>query len=556
MPTALSPFLLEGHNLVRLLFSSIVLLLILIFKPINHKLQVSHLKVLSLFMLFYLLSLLSSIWAFNTSEALYRSQLIFTAIAFGWLLLQSVRSKAVLLNSIFILSLISIVYYIVELSQMDRFDAYDFYKVHNFFIHKNLFSSFLFLLLILSLYVQQFQSKARRTFSLLMITLLFVSVISLQNRNTYIALAVVAIAYSLLSIKWTKKITSLVAAGIVLSACLVYSLQESLLKQSIFSLDSFEERIKLWSKTIDLIKYNLWFGVGSGNWQFNYAQFSVNDIYMIHQNINNFQHAHNEYLQLFSENGLVGLLLVAMAIVYWARSNRHLIHSKQNRILVSGLIGLAFLSFFSFPFNRLLHLFVIIGIFFLIDESKAPLSKQWLSVPSYFKWIVWIGLGFNILLGSSRVYAQINAKKLVEHKAQRNFQKMIFYGEKANHLLYQTDPTSTPIASYLGFAHVSLKQYDRALYYFEQAYEIAPYDFEVLSNYGSILIKYERFEKAKQILDEAYRINKYNDPIKYNLATFELKQNNYAKALYWLNEIPNCRNKYPAILDQVLEQLR
>ena len=125
------------------------------------------------------------------------------------------------------------------------------------------------------------------------------------------------------------------------------------------SVSSRDERFLSWFSTIYIWKNHKLLGQGIGTYQV-YGLYGISDLIGRHPQYNygwnNFKRAHNDYLQVLSETGIIGLLsIIAMLIllVLYVIRNIRKIEGKDDTILFSMLVlsGIifAFQSFFSFP---------------------------------------------------------------------------------------------------------------------------------------------------------------------------------------------------------------
>ena len=246
------------------------------------------------------------------------------------------------------------------------------------------------------------------------------------------------------------------------------------------------------------------------------------------------------------------LLLFALLLFYKQAINQ--VKSTKNKLLIAGVVGYAIISFFSFPAERIIHLFLFIILISLFIDYQS-IDKKPVYKINRLKPIILLGLAFSILVGFYQVYGQYQTRRMLESKIIADFHGMIKHAEAALSPFYLTDPTSTPIASYLGFAHYNLGNHSEAFNSSKEAYELAPYDFEILSNYGSQLMNSGDYAKANAILNEAYRINIYNDEIKLNLVVLNYNQKNFWQAYLWIQEIPNYEQKQSEMLTKIIEKL-
>ena len=78
---------------------------------------------------------------------------------------------------------------------------------------------------------------------------------------------------------------------------------------------------------------------------------------------------------------------------------------------------------------------------------------------------------------------------------------IIKYSKKSNNTFYNMDNTSIPVKWYAGIAYYNLKKYNSALKYFQDSYEINPYNTSVMNNYATTLEVIGNSNKAKKDLN-------------------------------------------------------
>jgi O-antigen ligase len=163
--------------------------------------------------------------------------------------------------------------------------------------------------------------------ALLLIFLLFLSV----SGGGWIALAIGTIFILLC---WRKRSIYFIipVSSLVMGIALFYYTHQDWLYQS-FSIETLLGRINLWVKTIPLLKdvHSFW-GIGLGNWS---------------EKFNSFYHTaeielHNNFFQIYTDMGIVGVLAISIAIVIFAVTAYKIVNSSESGTLKGigiGLIG-------------------------------------------------------------------------------------------------------------------------------------------------------------------------------------------------------------------------
>ena len=164
------------------------------------------------------------------------------------------------------------------------------------------------------------------------------------------------VAGSLLLVLVTALMLSLGPLGLVGTIESLYD-RLSLLARN-FSTLSGETRFPIWLNSLAMIRDHLWFGVGAGNWMVEYPFYHylvTPDIEMSTQ----VQHinAHQDYLELAAELGLLGILMILLIGVQAMRYGWRLLSMPdRDHYIVAGLLsalaGLAVNAIGSFPFEQ------------------------------------------------------------------------------------------------------------------------------------------------------------------------------------------------------------
>jgi O-antigen ligase len=560
LPSAFDGLITFPENTVRFLLISIFSL-IWIISHFKTKLDFPSKSIILLLTTYYLYNLISSFWSLNPSNSIIEGQKIglgiLTILIFNSIL--KVEKKYIsFLKSYLLFSLALITSLSYDLITMEQYSLNGLYEINSFFIHKNILASFLFLsLAITCLSIIKLKDKWK-VFSILITLLLFSILIIIFNRTTYIALFVSAFIFLILRIRNKKKII-LITLVFLIGILSFYSYKSiNTVKQSstITSTNSFDERLKIWENTIDIIKEQPILGVGSGNWQYNFLKYSVSQIDIIVFYNTTFQKPHNDYLWILSELGIIGFTFFLLILFFIFKPVIKSVLKEYNielSLLLSFIIGLAIISFFSFPKERITHICltaVLISLLLIRTKSTFQIKHD-----SIYKYVILITLCFNLVISFFILKGQYFTTLMLQEKQKNNPAKVIEYGEKSLSLFYNTDETSTPISSYIGWASLLINDNSKLNYHTYNAYCISPYDFEVLSNYAVVLLKNKQLTEAKTILLKAYNINPHSEQVLINLFILEYNIGNYEKAYNYLIKIKGYKSDYPMETEKITKKM-
>jgi len=172
-------------------------------------------------------------------------------------------------------------------------------------------------------------------------------------------------------------------------------------------------RLQIWPDTLNMISEKPLFGYGPGSYTYSFAPFrnllSQSDLYL--------RYAHNEYLHVIAEYGLLGLILLMAA---WAVLTTKMYRvykdgsSAKDRILAAGVLGVIFCSLVHAVFDFQFHMFancmiLIVAVSALLGRSARREKRRELSV-NHSKIISGLSFILCLILGlycSSLAYAEM-----------------------------------------------------------------------------------------------------------------------------------------------------
>ncbi|MBD3639282.1 MAG: O-antigen ligase family protein [Crocinitomicaceae bacterium] len=554
-PVFLSDLLIEPTLISRFTLLSVVLLGIVAALLVRQKKGFKlPLYLLVLFGAYYLVHLISAYWAINKAEAFFESQRVFLGICITLLtvlIFQSRKERFQFHFAFMVFGWIAGIACITDLILRNNTE-------HSiFFGHINIMSSFLFcagLVLLIGFY--SLKNSWRKISFRTGVALLILAVL-IQTRSVLLAmLAFFIMGTGLVMIRniKRKKIFLFAYLGLGLVAALILLFFPEIIPVTPHSLN---ERFGLWKNSIALIQDNPIQGVGAGNWQFNYGKYGVAHLEKTAFYNINFRRPHNDFLGILTETGLMGftifLCITGVVVI-------HFIQFIQNRTdklvyyLFSGLTGIMVISFFSFPKERILHLAlfsILLGLLLMKLFKKSTVRIK----PKGVLFLLFVGLGFNAIIGTYRIKGEYHTKKAVEAQMRSDGRSAIDEGYKAISPFYITDPTGTPVYTYIGYGYNQKTILDSMLYTAEKAYELAPYDYKTLTNYGYVLQRHYQFKQAEKFYLDAYAINPNYEITLVNLSALDYNKGNYQKALEWLTKIENYQIKYPDTYQRLNDHL-
>ncbi|MEM1322314.1 MAG: O-antigen ligase family protein [Bacteroidota bacterium] len=534
------------------------------------------------------LNLLSLAWAYNFGEAVFTAQKYFLLALlyylFRHILVEKKDHRVALARVMLLLGAVAaliVSFQMIQTAGAIGLGGKSIYKVIGHSGHKNLVASFFFLILAFNVLLIRYADYKLLSYAIIGWQLLLV--LLLRSRAVYIALAIGGVATAFYYVLGDQRYRQIALSrvlpallGLVIIGGIAVNFSgakkdyvEYLNPSTYLKSASAVERLFVWHKTKELIDDRPLLGYGSGNWKLFFPSKSIRGGYRLQEKDLVFTRAHNDFLEIWAEVGLVGLLnfLAIFGLAFWAIFKTHKTASalvKQDLFILGiALAGFAIILFFDFPKERLEHL----SLFALLLAYTAFRCRKVLeNLPLHFELsaggtkiiagALLLVLALNIPISYHRWNGDHHCIELYRQKDAKNWPKVLEAAEKAkSSRWYSVDPMVIPLTWYEGLGHYFQPDYIRAAPLFAEAYQLNPYNFNVINNYASTLVQLEQYEKAIELYLKAMDINpKFEDGM-FNLSYsyFQLKQ--YEKAFEWVNKTSKDPKKKADFLE-VINQAR
>ena len=522
----------------RLVFFSILVLLIIISKlkaiqesAIDHPVFISLATLLG----WVIVQFVGLLFAFSRLATIYRIQNTILLIAV-FLVTGSIFRKKYRLQIFSVVIAIASIYLVVSLWQLLNIQTFDKDALYNITAlngHKNLFSSFILLLLILLVILGK-EAEKKSILSDLICIALFAMLFLLQTRSALLGLGM-GIFYTgtflLLLNKFPAggKLNPVFAAIGLFSmvACIFLTLPASKSMQS----ESAQERLKIWKKTIEFVREKPILGYGSGNWPIIFPSKGLPDIKRITEKNIVFTEPHNEYLGIFFDSGLLGLSLAVLfyfLILYGLLQTFRRNPGFSNFLIVSCFIGYLVIMFFDFPNTRIEHI-ICLGLIAGISYPQNAVICEQKKIPRILPYLISLLLLCSSVFALIRLQGEKYAQDMLTAREGKNDLQVISAAEKAQDFFSVTDNNLVPLPWYSGMTYLRLNDNENALQQFKKAYSINPYNYNVLNNYA-VLTYPDNPNLSEKLLNDALKINPAFDEGRKNLISLLIKKNNFAQA--------------------------
>jgi O-antigen ligase len=316
-------------------------------------------------------------------------------------------------------------------------------------------------------------------------------------------------------------------------------------------------RMNFWQASVEMIKENPIAGIGLQRWSGIYPkyygdEFIDSHIYFVHA-----IHSHNDFLELFAENGVAAptvYLIIILLILYNIYKK-----SKSNEnyflILLSGLSTIGF-SLIAFPMNKFSSYFFFAFAAGLALNAVKEKGKVIRVNPNYLKIVLSLLIIIGILTSYIRLSSELSYIKALEFKLGGDYANMVKEIKNVNQILYPYDVSKQPVEYYTSLGYYRLRKYDEALAHALNSEKLSPYNPLVLHNtagiyqsskkYNDAVIRYKNlqklfpnyidpqinlliiysetlpFEKSKELFDELIK----KDSLNPRLSPFKVKYSN------------------------------
>ena len=266
---------------------------------------------------------------------------------------------------------------------------------------------------------------------------------------------------------------------------------------------------------------------------FNYTKYGVSgfDTLEIYGLV--LQRPHNDLLWVIAELGVVGFAILA---VFWFRI-MHVVRlakkSKLRTIIIASIVSFLPILLFSFPKERVEHIFLFFIIFSVArslgSSKEKAIQANWVKFP-----IIIVSL-FSIFIVVIVAKGEYFSNRALQAMKNNQPQAVIENINNAESIFYSITNEGVPLASYSAWAYNQLQDKEKVFYYSEIAYCQTPFNYEIVVNYGMALNSQRDFDNAEKFLLKAYYLNPRYDGTMLNLAVVYYNMGKFEKAKEWID---------------------
>jgi len=301
---------------------------------------------------------------------------------------------------------------------------------------------------------------------------------------------------------------------------------------------SSQARLYMYRNTIGMIRDNFFLGVGFGNFKYVYPCYRDRAEWTLSGLNTRVEQAHSEFLQIFSEVGLVGFLAFLWILVrmgqlsFWGIRNAHLgrpffVHAALTVAILATLAQ----SLFDFNLQNPasgVTFWTVIGLLEVNYRSVMPSSSiplRFTLVSKGLRWMLCTGilvcLGAGLFFSFRPVVGDFYLKKGRSYLEARDWGNASLNFKKGGCF----SPHNFDIYFHLGQTSDQMKDYDGAVNSYLKAISLHPYFIEARNNLGAVYIKLGLLDEAIEEFRRAIEINPYHPGLHNNLGYLYSKRN-------------------------------
>ena len=286
-------------------------------------------------------------------------------------------------------------------------------------------------------------------------------------------------------------------------------------------------RLAIWANSMEMIKDNWFKGIGLGNWVVEYPVYHQRVIIDKQMSVAvKHDNAHNDYIEIIAELGIVGFLLflaiLVYTLIYWYKvisfkndSTTKLRITPEIRlfsaVMFLSLIGIGVDALFSFPLQQPVPVFwCFMLVAFIVSTYHSHLeSRQWQLSAQANKIIAscaFIGAMGLTIMHAYWYQSEIYKRQAIIASRTGNLDAIKINAEKA----YALKPFHSELLHAIGVGLREQGQVEQAVGYMERALRHYPHTLTYLTNMVDTYIRVKDFHKARRTLKHLITI-KPND---------------------------------------------
>jgi len=326
-----------------------------------------------------------------------------------------------------------------------------------------------------------------------------------------------------------------------------------------FTRGSVRSRMLIWKGTLLMIKNNPVLGVGTGNFEIAYPFWSAGREDVFRPLGARVANAHNDYLEIAAENGIIGLLFFLFLVftifkVTFLNLKRGSPEEKLITVFVfSSLIAILVNSFAAFPLKNpsvILYFYLNLAFLSILYNGIYPVKPKEIKVFSIkglpfisgILIVVFIFLSFSALRSSFCLrMAKVYMKKSVETgnpvywaAAEKSGRESVFFNPYNLESHFQLGKIYL-VGNYLSYAKKE----------FSDALKLNPNSDTVLNNLGMTYHRTGPFSQAEKFYLKSLKLNPDRPETRNNLGSLYLEEGEIDKSIFHLKKALKRKPNFP-----------
>jgi len=283
-------------------------------------------------------------------------------------------------------------------------------------------------------------------------------------------------------------------------------------------------RPPIWKGAVNMLALRPWLGWGRGAFFIFYPQFRPQEYWLTDNPTDLTIHAHNEFLHIGAETGLIGLVLFLALVLIVIKKGIRIVDQRTGpgKYLLAGPIcALIGLLFHNLVCNNLQMASSAVLFWLLLGMivTQVPGGRFRLKINRMLSVLIFLAItaitAIIIYQGQMRpMISQFLFKKGWVFRNQNNWEKAIGEYQKALHWY----PWDVEMQYRAAYAYTQAGNIDKAINSYGKIINWAPYYGNAHRNLGVLYLKTEQYGPAAQSFLQAMAINEYDAISAYNLA--------------------------------------
>jgi len=328
-------------------------------------------------------------------------------------------------------------------------------------------------------------------------------------------------------------------------------------------------RLMVWDKTAGMIADHPLLGVGIGNWRLVYPAYGLEKtLPEMASGELHFQRPHNDYLWIWAETGIIGLLacltIFIAAAIYIIDILRRPQEPNSRRLaqaMLFGVAGYMVIAAVDFPREKVVPAVYLMFMLATLSSHRSTLtaipvrafrlSPRLAAATAIMLALIAGGVGF------SRMNAEWHVRQALLARAAANWERVIAEIDLADQRYYTVDAASTPLYWYRGVANSALGRLGEAATDFQRALDVHPYHIVTLNDLASCRAKLGDDEQAIALYRRALSLSPGFAEARVNLAASLYNTGRFDEAASTLAQFDEKnQNKTVSEYKQLIERRR